>query len=127
MEKQQIVEALGQMTVFELIALTRELEEKWGVKAVPVMTPAPVPDLGPGDINRVEPTEFSVVLSEAGPKKLDVIRAVRDLTGYGLKEAKDLVDNLPKTLTAAPLPKADAEAAKRKLEEVSAKVDLVAP
>jgi large subunit ribosomal protein L7/L12 len=124
-EKQQIVDALGDMNVLQLVDLTKTLEDKWGVKAVPVARPGVVDedDLLPGF--PPEATEFSVVLSEVGPNKINVIKAVREVAGYGLKEAKDLVDNLPKMLTAAPLPKADAEVAKRKLEEAGAKVELV--
>lgn len=124
MDTQQLVENLGNLSVLQLVELTRTLEDKWGVKAAPIPAPGFFPDAGPGPQPEAEATEFSVVLSEAGANKIAVIKAVRDITGYGLKEAKDLVDNLPKTLTAAPLPKADAEAAKRKLEEAGAKVEL---
>ena len=127
MEKQQIVDALGNLNVLQIVDLTKTLEDKWGVKASAVPVPGIVPTPpGHGDVTPEE-TDFSVVLLGVGPNKINVIKAVREITGYGLKEAKDLVDNLPKTLTAAPLPKADAEGAKRKLEEAGAKVDLVAP
>ena len=127
MDTQKLVDDLSNLTPLQLVDLTKTLEEKWGVKAAPAVVEGtrPVPP-GHGDVTP-EDTEFSVVLSEVGPNKINVIKAVREITGYGLKEAKDLVDNLPKTLTAAPLPKADAEGAKRKLEEAGAKVDLVAP
>jgi large subunit ribosomal protein L7/L12 len=123
----RIADELSNLNALQLVELTKTLEDKWGVKASPALPPSlePEDDLIPGFLP--EPTELSVVLSEVGPNRLNVIRAVRDLTGYGLKEAKDLVDNLPKTLTAAPLPKADAEAARKRLEEAGAKVDLVTP
>jgi len=125
-DTQALADQIGNLSVLQLVDLTKTLEDKWGVKAAPVALPGVQPPSPPGhDDVAIEPTEFSVVLSEAGPNKIAVIKTVREITGYGLKEAKDLVDNLPKTLTAAPLPKADAEAAKRKLEETGAKVELV--
>lgn len=125
MEKQQIVDELSNLSVLQIVELTKTLEDKWGVKAspTPLLGVHDEDDLIPGFLP--EPTEFSVVLLEAGPNKITVIKAVRDLTGYGLKEAKDLVDNLPKTLTVAPLPKAEAEATRKKLEDAGAKTELI--
>jgi large subunit ribosomal protein L7/L12 len=115
---EQIIEAIGQKTVLEVVELIKAMEETFGVTAA-------VAAAGPAAAAAVveEQTEFNVVLVEAGEKKVNVIKAVRELTGLGLKEAKDLVDGAPKTVKEA-LSKADAEAAKKKLEEAGAKADL---
>ncbi len=124
MDTQTLADALGNLSVLQVVELTRTLEEKWGVRAEPVPT-VPTTSLELLRLTEAEaPTEFSVVLLEAGPNKIAVIKAVRDITGYGLKEAKDLVDNLPKALWAEPRPKADADAAKLQLEREGAKVEL---
>ena len=109
------------MTVMELNDLVKAIEEKFGVSAAAAAAPAAG---GGGDAAAVEEkTDFNVVLLEAGAQKVQVIKAVRELTGLGLKEAKDLVDGAPKNVKEG-LPKADAEAAKKKLEEAGAKVEL---
>jgi large subunit ribosomal protein L7/L12 len=109
------------MTVLELNDLVKAIEEKFGVSAAAMAAPA----AGGGGAAAVaeEKTDFNVVLLEAGAQKVQVIKAVRELTGLGLKEAKDLVDGAPKNVKEA-IPKADAEAAKKKLEEAGAKVEL---
>ena len=119
MNKEQIIEAIKAMTVLELNELVKACEEEFGVSAA-----APVAVVAGGAAPAAEEkTEFDVVLVEAGASKMGVIKAVKELTGLGLKEAKDLVDNCPKTVKEA-APKADAEALKAKLEEAGAKVEL---
>ena len=120
-DKDAFLTSLDSMTVMELNELVKAIEEKFGVSAAAMAAPA----AGGGGAAAVveEKTEFNVVLLEAGAQKVQVIKAVRELTGLGLKEAKDLVDGAPKNVKEA-VPKADAEAAKKKLEEAGAKVEL---
>jgi large subunit ribosomal protein L7/L12 len=121
-DKDAFLTALDGMTVMELNDLVKAIEEKFGVSAAAMA--APSGGGGGGAAAAVEEkTEFNVVLLEAGANKVSVIKAVREITGLGLKEAKDLVDGAPKTVKEA-LPKADAEAAKKKLEEAGAKAEL---
>ena len=109
------------MTVMELNDLVKAIEEKFGVSAAAMAAPAAG---GGGAAAAVEEkTDFNVVLLEVGANKVSVIKAVREITGLGLKEAKDLVDAAPKVVKEA-VPKADAEAAKKKLEEAGAKAEL---
>jgi large subunit ribosomal protein L7/L12 len=122
--KEQVVDFLSQMSVLDLAALTKELEDKWGVKAAPVaVAAAPGAAAGGGAAPAAEQTEFTVVLTEAGANKIGVIKAVREVTNLGLKEAKDLVDGAPKTVKEG-VSKADAETIKKKLTEAGAKVDV---
>ena len=120
-DKDAFLSALDSMSVMELNDLVKAIEEKFGVSAAAMAAPA----AGGGAAAPVaeEKTEFNVVLLEAGANKVQVIKAVRELTGLGLKEAKDLVDGAPKPVKEA-IPKADAEAAKKKLEDAGAKVEL---
>ena len=122
MERTQILEAISNMTVLELSQLIKDMEEKFGVSAAAMSAPA---GGGGGAAAAVveEQTEFSVMLLEAGANKVQVIKAVRELTGLGLKEAKDLVDGAPKPVKEA-MAKADAEAGKKKLEDAGAKAEL---
>ncbi|MDI3384335.1 50S ribosomal protein L7/L12 [Xenophilus aerolatus] len=121
-DKDAFLTALDSMTVLELNDLVKAIEEKFGVSAAAMAAPAA--GGGGGAAAAVEEkTEFNVVLTEAGANKVSVIKAVREITGLGLKEAKDLVEAAPKAVKEA-LPKADAEAAKKKLEEAGAKVEL---
>ncbi|MEK7161116.1 MAG: 50S ribosomal protein L7/L12 [Patescibacteria group bacterium] len=116
-----IVEAVEKLTAIELSELVKVLEEKFGVSAAaPMMMGAAA---GAGVAAAEEKTEFTVELAEAGPNKINVIKVVREVTGLGLKEAKDIVDAAPKAVKEN-LPKADAEALKKKLEEAGAKVNL---
>jgi large subunit ribosomal protein L7/L12 len=120
--KEQVVDFLSQMSVLDLAGLTKELEDKWGVKAAPVAVAAaagPAAAAAPA----AEQTEFTVVLTDAGSNKIGVIKAVREVTNLGLKEAKDLVDGAPKTVKEG-VSKADAETMKKKLVEAGAKVDV---
>jgi len=120
--KEEFLDAVGAMSVMELNDLVKAFEEKFGVSAAAMAAPAAGGAAG-GAAAAEEQTEFNVVLSEVGANKVGVIKAVREITGLGLKEAKDVVDGAPKTVKEA-LPKADAEAAKKKLEEAGAKAEL---
>ena len=124
--KDQVVDFLSKMTVLDLAALTKELEDKWGVKAAPVAVaaaPGAAAAGGGGAAPAAEQTEFTVVLTDAGANKIGVIKAVREVTNLGLKEAKDMVDGAPKTVKEG-VSKADAETIKKKLVEAGAKVDV---
>ncbi|NMM10536.1 MAG: 50S ribosomal protein L7/L12 [Polaromonas sp.] len=120
-DKDAFLTALDSMTVLELNDLVKAIEEKFGVSAAAMAAPAAGGGAGAAAVE--EKTDFNVVLLEVGPNKVSVIKAVRELTGLGLKEAKDLVDGAPKNVKEG-APKADAEAAKKKLEEAGAKVEL---
>ena len=121
-DKDAFLTSLDAMTVMELNDLVKAIEEKFGVSAAAMSAPAAG---GGGAAAPVaeEKTEFTVQLLEAGPNKVQVIKAVREITGLGLKEAKDLVDGAPKAVKEA-IAKADADAAKKKLEDAGAKVEL---
>jgi large subunit ribosomal protein L7/L12 len=122
--KEQVVDFLSKMTVMDLAALTKELEDKWGVKAAPVAVAAAAgPAAGAAAAPAAEQTEFTVTLKEAGGNKIGVIKAVREVTNLGLKEAKDMVDGAPKVVKEG-VSKADAETIKKKLEEAGAKVEV---
>ena len=122
-DKDAFLTALDSMTVMELNDLVKAIEEKFGVSAAAMAAPAAAGGGGGGAAAAEEKTEFSVVLTEAGANKVSVIKAVREITGLGLKEAKDMVDGAPKAVKEG-ASKADAEAAKKKLEEAGAKVEL---
>jgi large subunit ribosomal protein L7/L12 len=123
--KDQVVDFLSKMSVLDLAALTKELEDKWGVKAAPVaVAAAAAPAAGGGAAAAAaEQTEFTVTLKDAGGNKIGVIKAVREVTNLGLKEAKDLVDGAPKVVKEG-VSKADADTMKKKLEEAGAKVEV---
>jgi large subunit ribosomal protein L7/L12 len=120
-DKDQFLTALDSMTVMELNDLVKAIEEKFGVSAAAMAAPAAAGVAAAPAAE--EKTEFTVQLLEAGANKVQVIKAVRELTGLGLKEAKDLVDGAPKAVKEG-IAKADAEAAKKKLEDAGAKVEL---
>jgi large subunit ribosomal protein L7/L12 len=120
--KEDILEAVGAMSVLELNELVKAFEEKFGVSAAAVAVAGPA-GAGGAAAAAEEQTEFTVVLTETGANKVSVIKAVRELTGLGLKEAKDLVDGAPKPVKEA-VPKAAAEEAKKKLEEAGAKAEI---
>jgi large subunit ribosomal protein L7/L12 len=120
-DKDAFLTALDSMTVLELNELVKAIEEKFGVSAAAMAAPAA--GGGGGGAAAEEKTEFNVVLLDAGANKVSVIKAVREITGLGLKEAKDMVDGAPKAVKEGAA-KADAEAAKKKLEEAGAKVEL---
>ncbi len=121
-DKDAFLTTLDSMTVMELNDLVKAIEEKFGVSAAAMSAPA-VGGGGGGAAAAEEKTEFNVMLMEAGANKVSVIKAVREITGLGLKEAKDLVDGAPKAVKEG-VSKADAETAKKKLEEAGAKVEL---
>jgi large subunit ribosomal protein L7/L12 len=120
-DKDAFLTALDSMTVLELNDLVKAIEEKFGVSAAAMAAPAAAG--GAAAPAAEEKTEFNVMLMEAGANKVGAIKAVREITGLGLKEAKDLVEAAPKAVKEG-LSKADAEAAKKKLEEAGAKVEL---
>ena len=121
--KEEILDAIASMTVLEVSELITMMEEKFGVSAAAAAVAVAAPAAGGAAAAAEEKTEFDVVLVEAGSNKIAVIKAVRELTGLGLKEAKDMVEGAPKAVNEA-LPKADAEEAKKKLEAAGAKVEL---
>ena len=122
--KEQVVDFLSKMSVLDLASLTKELEDKWGVKAAPVaVAAAPGAGAAAGAAPAAEQTEFTVTLTDAGANKIGVIKAVREVTNLGLKEAKDLVDGAPKALKEG-VSKAEAEEIKTKLTEAGATVEL---
>lgn len=124
--KEEVIEFISNMTVLELSQFIKELEEKFGVTAAaPVAAVAAMPgvaaaaEAAPAE----EKTEFDIILAEAGANKINVIKVVREITGLGLKEAKDLVESAPKPVKTG-ISKAEAEEIKKKLEEVGAKVEI---
>nr|WP_325190340.1 50S ribosomal protein L7/L12 [uncultured Selenomonas sp.] len=123
MNKDQILEAIENMTVLELSELVKAMEEKFGVSAAAPVAVAAVGGAAPAAGGGEEKTEFTVVLASAGDKKINVIKAVREATGLGLKEAKELVDGAPKPVKEN-VGKAEAEELKGKLEEAGATVEL---
>ena len=121
--KQDILDAIGSMTVLELSQLIKDMEEKFGVSAAAAVAVAGPAAAGPAAAAAEEKTEFTVILAAAGENKVNTIKAVREVTALGLKEAKDLVDGAPKPLKEG-VNKADAEAIKKKMEEAGAKVEI---
>ncbi|OPL08163.1 MAG: 50S ribosomal protein L7/L12 [delta proteobacterium ML8_F1] len=120
MEKEKIIEAIKGMTVLELNELVKACEEEFGVSA---SAPMMVAGAGAAAVVEEEQTEFDVILSNAGAKKIGVIKVVREITGLGLKEAKELVDNAPNPVKEG-IAKEEAEAIKAKLEEAGAAIEL---
>ena len=118
----EILDKISSMTVLELSELIKAMEDKFGVSAAAAVAAAGPAAAAPAAAVE-EKTEFTVMLNAAGENKVNVIKAVRELTSLGLKEAKDLVDGAPKPVKEG-IPKADAEAAKKKLEEAGAKVEI---
>jgi len=122
LSREDILNAIAEMSVMDVVELVSAMEEKFGVSAQAAVAVAAGPAAAAADTAE-EKTEFDVVLSAVGEKKVNVIKAVRAITGLGLKEAKDMVDGAPSTVKEG-ANKADAEAAKKKLEEAGAKVEL---
>ena len=121
---QKIVEELSGLTLLEAAELSKLLEQKWGVSAVAVgVAAAPAAGAGQGAPVAEEKTEFDAVLATVGEKKIQVIKVVRELTSLGLKEAKDLVEGVPKAVKEG-VSKDEAESIKKKLEEVGATVEI---
>ena len=121
--KDQVVEFLSNMTVMDIASLTKELEEKWGVKAAPVAVAGGGGGGAAAAPAAAEQTEFSVVLTNGGANKIQVIKAIREITNLGLKEAKDLVDGAPKEVKAG-VSKADAEEIKKKITDAGGSADI---
>ena len=124
MERTQILEEIGKMTVLELSQLIKDMEEKFGVSAAAAVAVAgPAAGAGAGAAKAEEKTEFTVVLTAVGDNKVNVIKAVREVTSLGLKEAKDLVDGAPKPVKEG-VSKADADAVMKKLIDAGAKAEI---
>jgi large subunit ribosomal protein L7/L12 len=123
--KQDILDAIGSMSVLELSQLIKDMEDKFGVSAAAATVAVAAPGAGGAGAAAAaeEKTEFTVILAAAGENKVNTIKAVREVTSLGLKEAKDLVDGAPKPVKEG-ISKADAEAIKKKLEEAGAKVEV---
>ena len=122
MERAQILEEIGKMTVLELSQLIKDMEEKFGVSAAAAVA-GPAAGGGAAAAAKVEQTEFTVMLNAAGDNKVNVIKAVREVTSLGLKEAKDLVDGAPKAVKEG-VSKADADAVLKKLIDAGAKAEI---
>jgi large subunit ribosomal protein L7/L12 len=123
LSKDEVLDAIADMSVMDVVQLVEAMEEKFGVSAAAAVAAAPVAG-GDGDAAPVEEKDnFDIVLTGAGEKKVSTIKAVRAITGLGLKEAKELVDGAPSTIKEA-APKAEAEEAKKQLEEAGASVEL---
>jgi len=122
LSREQVVDYLSNLPVIQIADLIKVLEEKWGVKAAPVAVAGPAAAAAPAAAVE-EKTEFTVELKEAGANKINVIKVVREITGLGLKEAKDLVEAAPKAVKEG-VSKADAADFKKKLEDAGAKVEL---
>jgi large subunit ribosomal protein L7/L12 len=123
MERTQILEEIGKMTVLELSQLIKDMEEKFGVSAAAAVAVAAPAAAGAGAAKAEEKTEFTVMLTAVGDNKVNVIKAVREVTSLGLKEAKDLVDGAPKAVKEG-VAKADAEAVLKKLIDAGAKAEI---
>ena len=123
MTKEDIIKAIEEMSVLELAELVEELEDKFGVSAAAPVAMAAAPGAGGGDGKEEEKTEFDVFLAEIGQKKINVIKVVRELTGLGLKEAKELADGAPVNVKEG-VSKEEAEEMKDKLEEAGATIEL---
>jgi len=122
LNKDQVVDFLSNLPVIQIAELIKTLEDKWGVKAAPVAVAGPAA-AAPAAAAKEEQTEFTVTLKEAGANKINVIKVVREITGLGLKEAKDLVEGAPKDIKEV-VAKTEADDFKKKLEDVGAKVEL---
>ncbi len=123
LSREEVLEAIAEMSVMDVVQLVEAMEEKFGVSAAAAVAAAPVAAAGGDAAPAEEKDEFDIVLTAAGDKKVNVIKAVRGITGLGLKEAKEMVDGAPSTLKEA-APKAEAEEAKKTLEEAGATVEL---
>jgi len=123
LSKEEILDAIAEMSVMDVVALVEAMEEKFGVSAQAAVAAAPAAAGGEAAAPEEEKTEFDIVLTATGDKKVNVIKVVRSITGLGLKEAKELVDGAPSTVKEA-ASKDDAEEAKKQLEEAGASVEL---
>lgn len=123
LSKEDILNAIAEMSVMDVVELVEAMEEKFGVSAAAAVAAAPAAAAGDAGAAAAEQTEFDVILAGAGDKKVNVIKAVRGITGLGLKEAKDMVDGAPTTVKEA-ASKDEAEEIKKQLEEAGASVEL---
>lgn len=123
LSNQEILEAISQKSVMDIVELIKLMEDKYGVSAAQVAVAAPVAGAAAGAAQAEEQTEFTVILAKTGDNRINVIKAVREITGLGLKEAKDLVEAAPKPLKEG-VAKAQAEEIKKKLEEAGATVEI---
>jgi len=121
--QEQVVEYLSGLTVMQIVELTKSLEDKWGVKAAPVAVAGPAVASSDGAPEKEEQTEFTVVLKAAGSNKIGAIKAVREITGLGLKDAKDLVEGAPKAVKES-VSKAEADEMAAKLKDAGAEVEI---
>jgi large subunit ribosomal protein L7/L12 len=119
----QVIEFLSNLSVMDLVNLTKSLEDKWGVKAAPVAVAAAAGPAAAAAAPVEEKTEFTVTLKAGGANKINVIKVVREVTGLGLKDAKDLVDGAPKDVKAG-VPKTEADEIAKKLKEAGAEVEI---
>ena len=123
LSKEEVLDAIADMSVMDVVQLVEAMEEKFGVSAAAAVAAAPAAAAAGDTAPAEEKDDFDIVLSGAGDKKVNVIKAVRSITGLGLKEAKEMVDSAPSTIKEA-APKAEAEEAKKALEEAGASVEL---
>ena len=123
LSKEEVLDAIADMSVMDVVQLVESMEEKFGVSAAAAVAAAPAAAAASDAAPAEEKDEFDIILSGAGDKKVNVIKAVRAITGLGLKEAKEMVDSAPSTIKEA-APKAEAEEAKKALEEAGASVEL---
>jgi large subunit ribosomal protein L7/L12 len=121
--EQQVIDYLSNLTVMQIAGLTKQLEDKWGVKAAPVAVAGPAVAAEGGAAKAEAQTEFTVILKSGGGNKIGAIKVVRELTGLGLKDAKDLVEGAPKTIKEG-VSKADADEMVAKLKEAGAEVEI---
>ena len=123
LSREEVLDAIADMSVMDVVQLVEAMEEKFGVSAATAVAAAPAPAAGDDSAPAEEKNEFDIVLTVTGDKKVNVIKAVRTITGLGLKEAKEMVDGAPSTLKEG-APKEEAEEAKKALEEAGATVEL---
>ena len=121
--KEELIDALSQLKVLEVVDLVKALEEKWGVSAAAAVAVAAAPAAGAAAPAAEEKTEFNVTMTSFGANKVGVIKVIREITGLGLKEAKDLVEGVPSVVKEA-VPKAEADTIKKKLEEAGAAAEI---
>jgi large subunit ribosomal protein L7/L12 len=121
--KEELIDALSQLKVLEVVDLVKALEEKWGVSAAAAVAVAAAPAAGGAAPVVEEKTEFNVTMTSFGANKVGVIKVIREITGLGLKEAKDLVEGVPSSVKEG-VPKAEAETIKKKLEEAGAAAEI---
>jgi large subunit ribosomal protein L7/L12 len=121
--RDQVIDYLSSLTVMDIAALTKALEEKWGVKAAPVAVGMAMGPAGPAAEAAAEPTEFNVILTGCGDKKIQVIKALREITNLGLKEAKEVVEGVPRAIKES-VSKDEADSIKKKMEEAGGTVEI---